>query len=73
MNVDLGQYAAEVLSAYAGTLALLALLLIGSIWKARRVARHLADVEARRERPVVGAEDAPRSADLAIDGGGRNP
>lgn len=45
---DLGTYAVPVLSAYAGTLTLLAAIVAGSIWRARRVARKLADVEARR-------------------------
>ncbi len=48
--VDLGQYAVEVLSAYAGTLILLIALVGGSIWRARRVARHLDEVESRRGR-----------------------
>jgi heme exporter protein D len=46
--VDLGQYAVPVLSAYAGTLALLVALIAASIWRARRVARHLDEIEARR-------------------------
>ncbi len=45
---DLGQYAAEVLSAYAGTIFLLMALVAGSVWKARRVRQALAEVEARR-------------------------
>lgn len=45
---DLGPYAIEVLSAYAGTLLLLAVLVIASIWKARRVLRQLREAEARR-------------------------
>ncbi len=45
---DLGAYAVEVLSAYAGTLLLLAALVGASIWKARRVLRQLRDAEARR-------------------------
>ncbi len=48
--VDLGQYAVPVLSAYAVTIALLVALVAGSIWRARRVARALAEVEARRGR-----------------------
>ncbi|WP_370251090.1 heme exporter protein CcmD [Nioella sp.] len=46
---DLGRYATEVLSAYAGTLILLALLIAGSVWKARKVLRQLREAEARRE------------------------
>jgi len=45
---DLGRYATEVLSAYGGTILLLILLVIGSVWKARRVARHLREAEDRR-------------------------
>ena len=48
MMPDLGTYAVPVLSAYAGTLGLLAVLVVGSIWKARRVARKLSTVEERR-------------------------
>ncbi len=48
---DLGRYAVEVLSAYAGTLALLVALVAASIWKARRVLRQLRDAEARRGPP----------------------
>ena len=50
MSVDLGAYAAEVLSAYAGSLALLAALIAGSVWRGRRVARRLDALEARRSR-----------------------
>jgi len=46
---DLGRYATEVLSAYAGTLILLALLIASSVWKARKVLRQLREAEARRE------------------------
>jgi heme exporter protein D len=45
---DLGQYAAEVLSAYAASILLLVAIVIASIWKARRVLRRLTDVEERR-------------------------
>lgn len=47
--VDLGQYAVPVLSAYAGTLAALVVLIGASILRARRVARRLNEVEARRQ------------------------
>lgn len=47
---DLGRYAVEVLSAYAGSLTLLALLVGGSVWRARRVTRQLAAIEARRHQ-----------------------
>lgn len=46
---DLGRYAGEVLLAYAGTIVLLALLITGSVWKARRVLRQLRDAENRRD------------------------
>jgi heme exporter protein D len=49
MMVDLGQYAVPVLSAYAGTIAALIVLVGASIWRARRVARDLSVVEARRK------------------------
>lgn len=49
MMPDLGAYRVEVLSAYAGTLLLLAVLVATSIWKARRTLRQLRDAEARRE------------------------
>jgi heme exporter protein D len=45
---DLGQYAIEVLSAYAVTLVPLVAIVILSIWKARRTRAKLDDVEARR-------------------------
>ncbi|WP_216364877.1 MULTISPECIES: heme exporter protein CcmD [Rhodobacterales] len=45
---DLGRYATEVLSAYAGSLALLILVVVVSIWQARRVQRRLNSVEERR-------------------------
>ncbi len=46
---DLGKYATEVLLAYGVSLALLALVIGVSWWRARRVRRALADVEARGE------------------------
>jgi heme exporter protein D len=45
---DLGQYATEVLSAYAVTILPLVAIVIGSIWKARRTRAKLSDVEERR-------------------------
>ncbi|MBF9049673.1 heme exporter protein CcmD [Roseobacter sp. HKCCD9010] len=48
MMPDLGRYATEVLSAYAGSLALLILVVVVSIWQARRVQRRLNSVEERR-------------------------
>lgn len=46
--LDLGQYAAPVLGAYAGTIACLGVLVAGSVLRARQVARRLAEVEARK-------------------------
>ncbi|MFQ6552794.1 heme exporter protein CcmD [Aestuariibius insulae] len=46
---DLGKYAAEVLLAYGVSLALLALVIGVSWWRARRVRRALAKVEGRGE------------------------
>ncbi|WP_338068162.1 heme exporter protein CcmD [Nioella ostreopsis] len=46
---DLGRYATEILSAYAGTLVLLALLIAASVWKARKVLRQLREAENRRD------------------------
>ncbi|GAB5445706.1 heme exporter protein CcmD [Gymnodinialimonas sp.] len=50
MMVDLGPYAVPVLSAYAGTIACVLVLIVASIARARRVAKRLSDVEARRTR-----------------------
>lgn len=47
---DLGPYAGTVLGAYAVTLALLAVLVGLSLWRAARVARALAAAEAARRR-----------------------
>ncbi|MBY4892494.1 heme exporter protein CcmD [Rhodobacteraceae bacterium N5(2021)] len=49
MMVDLGQYAVPILSAYAGTIVCLVALVIASVVRARRIAKRLADVEARRK------------------------
>ncbi len=48
MMPDLGRYAAEVLSAYVGALSLLVVIVLASVWKARRVRARLDEVEARR-------------------------
>ncbi len=45
---DLGRYAVEVLSAYAGSLILLAGLIVASVWRARKVLEQLRDAEDRR-------------------------
>ena len=47
-GVDRGKYAVAVLSSYAVSLALIALLVGLSIWRSRRVAKALDEVEARR-------------------------
>jgi len=47
---DLGQYAVEVLSAYAGALLLLVGVVLASVFKARRVRARLEEVEGRRGR-----------------------
>ena len=48
MMPELGRYAAEVALAYAGTLALLAGVVVLSVHRARRVKRSLDEAEARR-------------------------
>lgn len=48
MIPDLGKYAAEVLSAWAVTLAILAAITGLSLWRARAVRRALEAAEARR-------------------------
>jgi len=50
MMPDLDRYAATVLGAYAVTMALLALLVGARWWRAVRVKRRLAAVEARQGR-----------------------
>lgn len=45
---DLGLYSSEVLAAYAGSLAMLAALIGGTVWQARRVRRRLDALEAAR-------------------------
>jgi len=50
MMPDLGRYAAEVLSAYGGSLLLLALLVAASVWKSRKVRAQLDAVESRRSK-----------------------
>ena len=45
---DLGRYAVEVLSAYAGSLILLVAVVAASIWQAKRVRQRLESMEARR-------------------------
>jgi heme exporter protein D len=48
MMPDLGKYAVSVLSSYAATLALLAVIVGLSLWQGRRMKRALAEVEARQ-------------------------
>ena len=47
---DLGTYATEVLLAYAVSLGLIALLILGVWARSRRVKRELAALEARQSR-----------------------
>lgn len=47
MMPDLGKYAFEVLSSYAASLALLAMIVALTVWQGRRIKRRLAEVEAR--------------------------
>ena len=54
MIPDLDRYAGTVLGAYALTIALLALLVGVSWWRAARVRRELADTEARLRRRTDG-------------------
>ncbi len=50
MMPDLGKYALWVLSAYGAGLVLIAALVIQSIWRDRKMARLLAEIEARQKR-----------------------
>jgi heme exporter protein D len=50
MMPDLGTYAVPVLSSYGVSLGLLVVLVVASIWKARRVRARLTEVEMRRGR-----------------------
>ena len=45
---DLGPYAVEVLSAYAGTVALLLFLVVGSVLQGRKTRLRLEEFEERR-------------------------
>lgn len=57
--VDLGPYTVTVLSAYAGTIACILGLIGASILRARRVARRLTEVEARRTSGAPGTSGTP--------------
>lgn len=48
MMPDLGKYAEAVLSAYAASIVLIVLLVLASVWQARRAKAALEDVEKRR-------------------------
>jgi heme exporter protein D len=50
MMPDLGRYAVEVLSAYAGSIGLLVVVIAASIWRARRVRARLEEFEARKRK-----------------------
>jgi heme exporter protein D len=49
MMPDLGKYAVYVLSSYAVSLGLIAVIVALSVWRARRVKRELDRVEARQK------------------------
>jgi heme exporter protein D len=55
---DLDRYAGTVLGAYAVTLVLLGGLLLVSLWRAARVRRALAEVEAGMGRGADGTRKA---------------
>ena len=63
--VDLGQYAMPILSAYAGTIGALLVLIAWSVRQSRRVVRRLAEVEARMGLPAV--DPYRQSADRLAD------
>ncbi|WP_412565878.1 heme exporter protein CcmD [Thalassobius sp. MITS945101] len=50
MMPDLGKYAVEVLSSYGVSLGLLAVLVIASVLRARKVKAQLDEVEARSKQ-----------------------
>ncbi|ANB34061.1 heme exporter protein CcmD [Rhodovulum sulfidophilum] len=52
MIPDLGKYAVAVLSSYAVTMGLIAVLIAVSLWRGARVRRQLAEIEARRNADV---------------------
>ena len=45
---DLGKYGETILTAYAATIILIAVIVVLSIVRARKVKRQLAELEARR-------------------------
>ena len=51
MIAALGKYAGAVLWSYAAAIALILVLVALSLWRAAKVRRTLAEVEARREIP----------------------
>lgn len=55
MMPDLDRYAGTVLGAYGVTLAILALLVAWSVWRAARARRALAEAEAKLNRRTHGA------------------
>ena len=48
MGVELGKYAAAVLSSYAASIGMIVVLVGLSLWRARRIKAQLEAVEARR-------------------------
>jgi heme exporter protein D len=53
MMPDLGKYAGPVLWSYGLGLAILAIVVLLSVWQSRRVQRSLAEVEARAGKSDV--------------------
>ncbi|GAA6201177.1 heme exporter protein CcmD [Aquicoccus sp. SU-CL01552] len=50
MMPDLGKYADTVLSAYAASILLLAVLVALSLWRGRRLRREMQEMEERMRR-----------------------
>jgi heme exporter protein D len=50
MIPDLGKYADTVLSAYAASISLLAVLLVVTLWRGRKVRAELEETEKRAAR-----------------------
>ena len=63
---DLGLYTGEVLAAYAGSLALLAVLVGGSIWQARRTIEMTCNMAATA-RPYLRCRKVARRLRLIWD------
>lgn len=50
MSVDLGKYAATVLSAYAASLVLLALLVAVTLWRGRKIRARMTALDATKSK-----------------------